>query len=387
MTALERRIGNASPRRGSIDRRRRRIAAAALLGATGLCLPAGARAQSGAPGQAVRLGAAWDDSQGRHHVGLLEWLGDQLRIVASLEVPTRAHGLAWEADGRLLATARRPGDWLLRWSPENALPPQWQWTEPDRRTTGHTLRDPEASIVYSIEADLSTSRSLVVARDAASLEVLAEYPTGGVDAHMPLLTADGELLVANGGVPTLPEAGRQRGDMDRMDSSLVLLRRPRSGRVAAVEAGERLGQWRLGDRRLSLRHMARHAGRTVGIALQAEHDDPASRQAAPLLALFDGRQLHAVAADRTLAGYGGDIAATVDGFAVSATRAGGVARFSSQGVWLGFEPLTDACALVSDGPGWWAGGVRAVVDHEAAERRELGLPDLRLDNHWVLRRA
>jgi len=335
----------------------------------------------------ARFGAAWDDDQGHHHIGLLAREGEKLRVVASVEMPTRAHGLAWEPDGRLLATARRPGDWLLRWSPEGTAKPQWQWTEPDRRTTGHTLRDPDGAIIYSVEADVDTAQCVVVARDAASLAVRAEYPTGGIDAHMLVLTAAGDLLVANGGVPTVPEAGRQRGDMDRMASSLVLLRRPRRGRLRGEGAGETLGQWRLADARLSLRHMTRHASGVVGIALQAEHDDASARRAAPVLALFDGQRLRTADLPKSLNGYGGDITLTGDGFAVSTPRANGVARWSAEGRWQGFETLTEACALCADDTGWWAGGVGTAVAHRPAAAQIVGLPTLRLDNHWVLRRA
>ena len=56
---------------------------------------------------------------------------------------------------------------------------------------------------------------------------------------------------------------------------------------------------------------------TLGIALQAEHDDPALKNAAPVLALFDGNMLRTVAAPEPVAprlqGYGGSMAATPTG--------------------------------------------------------------------------
>jgi hypothetical protein len=48
-------------------------------------------------------------------------------VSAALDVPTRAHGVWAEAGGTLLAVARRPGDWLLRWRPDA------------RRRQGHRL--------------------------------------------------------------------------------------------------------------------------------------------------------------------------------------------------------------------------------------------------------
>lgn len=328
------------------------------------------------PAGGAQLVAAWDDAAGRHHVGVLGIGAAEVRVLASLEVPTRAHGLLVEPDGRVLAAARRPGEWLLRWSPRDAGA-AWLWADPDRRFNGHLLRDPAGRLLYSIEADLDSGRSLVVLREAATLKRLVEWPSFGVDAHQALLDADGSLLIANGGVPTQPETGRVKRVAGRLDSSLVRLD-PRNGTL--------LGQWRLADTRLSLRHLARCADGKVGIALQAEHDDAAARAAAPLLALFDGRRLRTVEAPQPLCGYAGDIAATDAGFAVSAPRAGGVAHWSAAGEWRGLAALPEACALATFGGRLIAGGrgeLAAGAEVAGLQRQRAG--GLRFDNHAVAR--
>lgn len=317
---------------------------------------------------ATRLAAAWDDEQGRHHAG---WLasrdGAMLAVQQSIELPTRAHGLAIEADGALLVVARRPGEWLLRWRTSAA--PTWQWSEPERRLCGHVLAAHGA--LYTSEADTGSGAGRIVLRDARSLQPLDDWPSHGIDAHQLLLDADGTLLVANGGVPTQPERGRVKLDLAAMDPSLVRL----DGRHGGL-----LGQWRLDDPRLSIRHLARHGSGRIGIALQSEHDDEARRLAAPLLALFDGRSLQAVEPPQPLAGYAGDIAATRDGFVLAATRAGGVARWSRDGRWSGFMPLPEACPLAVAGDSLWAGGRAQVLRGTAAQPMAAAL---RLDNHWV----
>lgn len=339
-----------------MDRRRALAACGALL------LAPGVRAAAGAP----RLAAAWDDAQGRHFAGWLEAVGDTLRVRRALELPTRAHGLLVEADGGLLVVARRPGDWLLRWSA--AGPVQWQWSAPERRFSGHLLALGER--LFSTEADLDSGAGRVVVRDRRSLQVVDDWPSHGIDAHQLIADADGGLLIANGGVPTLPETGRVKLARAGMDSSLVRL---------DARDGSPLGQWRLADPRLSLRHLARHPSGTIGIALQAEHDEAAQRDAAPLLALFDGRALRCPQQPQALAGYAGDVAATDAGFVVAATRAGALARWSAAGDWAGSTPLPDAGALACEGPALWAGG-RAGAWHDG---QALALPGLRLDNHWV----
>lgn len=339
-----------------------------IRSATLLLAAPGVQARSSAP----RLAAAWDDDQGRHHAG---WLaprgGDTLRVQQAIELPTRAHGLWIEADGSLLVVARRPGEWLLRWRTGSA--PQWQWSEPERRLCGHVIAAHGA--LFTTEADTDGGAGRVVRRDARSLEPLADWPSHGIDAHQLLLDTDGTLLVANGGVPTRPESGRLKVGLDRMDPSLVRL---------DAGSGALRGQWRLADPRLSIRHLARHAGGVVGIALQAEHDDEAARFSAPLLALFDGQALRTAAQPQALAGYAGDIVATPEGFALAATRAGAVARWTSDGQWAGVTPLPEACPLAMEGDELWAGG-RAMALRGATEVAPRALAAaMRLDNHWAL---
>lgn len=345
-----------------MNRRAFLTACAALAG-----VPSWARAA--APGG--RLAASWQTGNG-YQVGILE-AGDDLTLRAALDVPTRAHALLREADGNLLAVARRPGDWLLRWSPEGkAL--AWRWIEPRRAFTGHVVSD--GRWLYVSETDLDSGAGLIGVRDAKTLEKHAEWPTHGVDPHQLLWDADGQLLVANGGVPTRPETGRLKHDLEQMDSSLVRL-------GVGVGDGALVGQWRLDDARLSLRHMAWNGGR-LGIALQAEHDDPAAKAAAPVLAVFDGERLRLAPAPRALAGYGGDVAALGDGFAVSCPRAQGIALFTAAGAWRGLLPLAEACALAAAPDRLWAGGRRQALSlGDGAAQASAGLPGLRLDNHWI----
>ena len=334
--------------------------------------PAWARAMTSR--DSLRFAAAWTDDAGRQQLGVLSARDAAMQVVRSIEIPGRAHGLLIEPAGTVLAAARRPGDWVLRWSPTTGTA-QWFACASDRSFTGHLLRDPTRACLYSAETDLDSGQGLIAVRDARTLELRAEWPTHGIDPHQFILDADGSLLVANGGVPTRPETGRAKVDLDRMDPSLV--------RLSTVD-GSLLGQWRLPDARLSIRHLVRGGTGLVGIALQAEHDDAKVKAAAPVLALFDGAALRTVDIPQPLAGYGGDVAASASGFMVSVPRAGGVARWSRDGSWGGFTPLAEACSLASVAGEVWVGGRTQVAEcGEAAATRQLAVAALRLDNHWV----
>ena len=359
-----------------------------MLGAAALAAaPALSHAKADTSLRPLHLAAAWDTPQGAR-VGIVAIDGSArltARIVASLDVPTRAHAVACAPDGSVLVVARRPGDWMVRLRPaprgEHVHAQRWQWIEPDRAFDGHVIATPDGTRVLTTETDLASGMGLVGVRDAATLEKLDEWPTHGRDPHELLWLAStgrARLAIANGGISTLAETGRAKHDLAAMDPSLVVL----DGRSGTCE-----GQWRLPDARLSTRHLAQRDG-VLAIALQAEHDDPHTRAQSPVLALFDGRVLSAVPSPRQLAGYGGGVAATTDGFVVSCPRANGVAHFDARGAWLGFIALADACPLAVIGEDLYIGGGTAVLrrDGAASAQAHLGRP-VTLDNHWAALRT
>lgn len=331
-----------------------------------LCLPASAWAREQ---PTARLAAAWDTPNGAQ-VGVIQGDAGGWRVTAGIDVPTRPHGVLMEPEGTLLAVARRPGDWLLRWH-RSGRGVAWWWNDAARRFNGHARR--RGGLLFTTETELESGAGVIVVRDARSLAEQAVWPTHGSDPHDLRFAADGSVWVANGGITAWPETGRVKRDLARMDSSLVRLD-GRDGRL--------LGQWRVDDSRLSLRHLALR-GETVGIAMQAEHDDAARRDAAPLLAIHDGRGLRAHAAARPLAGYGGDIVANDRGFIVSATRADALACFDADGAWRRDVALAGACALASHGGRSFAGGRQAIVTLRGDRADAVAMP-LRLDNHWIV---
>jgi uncharacterized protein len=357
-------------------RRRRWLQALAAAGV----FPGGV-AFAAAPAKPWRLALAWSEAgaapgaERTQCIGVWQQADEGFEVAVRRIVPTRAHGLAPMPSGDLLTVARRPGLWLQRWSIDGQLRRE-AWAEPGRHFSGHVLPSADGRVLYSSEQTHDDGAGCVALRDPETLALREEWPTGGTDTHQLLRVGD-QLFVANGGVPTRPETGRAKQNLPAMDSSLV---------VFDLRSGRRRGPWRLADPRLSLRHLAWHApSRTLGIALQAEHDDPTQRARAPLLALFDGQALRTIALpdDQPTvgAGYAGDIAATAEGFVLSASRAGALLAWSLRGGWLAPVPLAEACALAAAQAGTTCalGAERAWVD------RPLALPPgCKPDNHVLI---
>lgn len=348
-----------------------------MAAAAALCLAPAWAATRKSP---TRLLAAWQASS-EQRIGVIGVDGARWSVQRELIVPTRAHGLLVEAGGSVLATARRPGDWLLRWHPASGQT-QWHWIEDDRRFNGHAAASPDGQTIWTTETDLDNAQGCLAVRDAKTLEKRDEWATRGMDPHEFLVLPQplgevpaGSLIVANGGIPTLPETGRSKRALERMDASLVALN-PRDGAL--------LGQWRLDDSFLSVRHLAWDpVSRTVGIALQAEHPDAEARRRAPVLAVWNGERLQAAREQPAMQGYGGDICARPGGgFVVSCPRADALALFNADALWAQSQPHREAYALTADGAHWWASGSESVwCAPEAIEAR--AATRIQFDNHWV----
>jgi hypothetical protein len=354
---------------------------------TGLAAaPLAAAAASSGP--VLALGAAWrgpreDDPQ---QLGVLDVdvARGTVAIRHALALPSRAHGLRAEPDGALLAVAARPGRWLLRLDRTGHVVQRHAIEDEDsgRSFDGHALASADGQWLYTGETDARGDGWLAVrARD--TLRKADQWRTHGIDPHQMVLDGQGDVLVANGGIPRGVD-GRKR-DLDRMRSSLVLLDR---------RDGSLRGQWTLDDPRLSLRHLAwRDAGDLLGIALQAEHDDAAQRARAPLLALWDGERLTLPLSEASADGYAGDIAtAPLGGFALSAqrTRQGIVWWPQRAGTMNRFAELQAPCALAvaDDGSLLMASGAGLARWHPTSAAALLRWPQpMALDNHWVLMQA
>ena len=362
-----------------------------------------------------RFAACWDSPDGAHHAGWLKVdAAGQLTVLHKLALPTRGHGLALLPDGSLLVVARRPGDWLIHLTP--GQPAQWLWQASDRVFSGHVAVSADGLTLYTTEIDTNSGQGLLGVRDAKTLQLRTEYETFGLDPHailqLPALHSTamphrltGMLFIANGGIETAVETGRTKRTLQQMDPSICCLH---------PHTGELLGQWRLPDTRLSLRHLAwalpgpsQHPPQTsaiptLGIALQAEHDDLAQKASAPLLAVLSWADqpegaLHLANGQPALAGYGGDITVAGSGqqaqFLVSATRGHAVARYALDGQFLGSTAVPEAGAIAAGTASIWASGragVMRVASGSPMGQANTALSDPwhpwtagRIDNHWL----
>lgn len=193
--------------------------------------------------------------------------------------------------------------------------------EEGRTLGGHAVASEDGQWVYNTETSAVSGQGWLSVRDSRTLGKVAEFRTHGVEPHQVLIGLRGELMVANGGIHRTDRD--KKIDLHLMDSSLVRLH---------PTSGERTGQLRLKDARLSLRDLAwaeptggSSAPPMLGIALQADHNDLLQRRAAPVLALWTEGGLETPVSAVSTGGYVGDIVASLDGGFVLSCQLEGLA--------------------------------------------------------------
>ncbi|MBO9427348.1 DUF1513 domain-containing protein [Labrenzia sp. R4_1] len=303
--------------------------------------------------------SAFKKSAGGYGIAVLDDLG---QIQAEISLPGRGHGIAVSDTGDCLAAfARRPGTFAIVAWPFSGKPMQTIVAAPGRHFYGHGCFSKDGRILFAVENDFASARGVVGVYDVSGETItrLGEFDSHGIGPHEILLSPDGNaLIVANGGIETHPDHGRQKLNLETMSPSVVFL---------DVKTGDLLAEHRL-DRslhQLSLRHMALdRAGRAwVGGQFEGlKTDTPPlvaviSRDEAPVLLDLPGKLVG------RLENYIGSVTATTDQsvIATSAPRGGRTLFWNTETRdYLGHQNIADGCGvapidqgsfLISDGNG------------------------------------
>ncbi|MCX7896465.1 MAG: DUF1513 domain-containing protein [Rhodocyclaceae bacterium] len=336
----------------------------------------------------VMIGAAWRGPRQSdpYFAGVLvaDWEAKTLSIRYALPLPTRPHGLLPEIDGGLTILAARPGSWLLRCDGNGKIISHSNIEqEGESRLCGHAIVALDGERLFVTATDFRTGQGRIILRERESLRKVDEWPSHGIDPHHLLLDGQGNLMVAHGGVLRTPDD--KKVDLHRMDSSLVML---------DSKNGKLLGQWRLPDRRLSLRHLAwnrnpQHPNALLGIAMQAEHATAAERASAPVLALFDGERLFIPTMANDGIGYCGDIAPAYRGGFVLSSNQSGQALLWHPAIPMKLQAVVKMQEAYALAP-WSKGGFLVATAfglgrwHPDLEPILLPWPEpMVVDNHWV----
>ena len=336
-----------------------------VAGLAAVAAPAPGWAEAGSP---LWLGAAREVGGGHALFGI----GADLARTFRVPLPGRGHAAAAHpARAEAVAFARRPGTFALVIDCASGIVRRRLEAPVGRHFYGHGAFLDGGAILATTENDYATGEGRIGLWDAgAGYARLGEIASGGIGPHEALrLPGTDVLVVANGGIRTHPETGRETLNLAVMRPNLTYL--AADGRVldrVELEPAMRLA---------SIRHLAARADGTVAFALQWQGEEASP---VPLLGLHRrGGPVRLLAADdeaqRRLAGYAGSVAWSGAGDAVAITSPrGGVAHvFPAAGGAPEIVERADVCGaatapgglVLSDGAGGLTSG-RAARRHPCA---------------------
>lgn len=343
----------------------------------------------------IAPGAAWAEVGDPAYLAAAKEPGGAYRLVGlaatgaalfDLPLPDRGHAAAAHP-GRAEAVffARRPGTYALvvdcgagRVSAELVAPG-------GRHFYGHGAFSADGAALFTTENDFVRGEGRIGVWDAAAgYARLGDVPSGGIGPHEIVLMPDGETLaVANGGLRTHPDSGREKLNIPTMAPNLTYLRAADGALVRTIEPTDEL-------RLNSLRHLAVAPDGTVAVAAQWEG---VPEDGVPLLALHRPGEpaLRYADADplalRAMRGYAGSVAFDGAGrqAAITGPRGGLLLAWDRDGGPAGAWHRADVCGIAAAAEGWAATDGSGGMTRLGADLSPLGSTahGLSWDNHLV----
>jgi uncharacterized protein len=368
----------------AIDRRNFLIGSALLLSST-------SRAFAGVLDEAddVMLGdliAASRAPDGRYSVVVMTFDG---MILRELPLQGRGHDIALDrASDRAVVFARRPGNFALAFNVRGEDEPVLFTTPENRHFYGHGVFSRDGRLLYATEHNAETRQGLLGVYSVGSgYKRVGELPTYGIGPHEVILLKDGKTLaVANGGIETDVETGRDKLNVETMKPSLAFIDARSGALLAQHEQSKDL-------HKLSIRHIAADARGNVWFGAQWEGDTSDTPELVGCAGLDKPLRVIEPATPKgaALSGYIGAVAMDGEGrvLAASAPRAGRIIYVDTQtSSIIGETQLMDGCGLtgVSEDKFALSSGM-GVLQTERPDHTHLttaSFPGRAFDNHLRL---
>ena len=204
-------------------------------------------------------GARWAGTAKQGNDYWLMFFDELGQIVRQIKLPNRAHGLQQSVLGQIIICGRRPGSWMVLLQHAEAHP-QWIHAATNRPLSGHCCFSPNGQLIFSAENALELGQGVIGVWQSHSGQRINEWPSQGVGPHEILVSQDGLYLwVANGGILTHPDHGREKLNLNTMASNMSCLRLMNGGLSQ---------QYTIKEPKLSMRHIAVNQHDQVAVACQ-----------------------------------------------------------------------------------------------------------------------
>lgn len=268
--------------------------------------------------------------------------------IFSTILPARGHDAAARpASSEIVVFARRPGNWFAVIDSARGGEAKTILAAADRHFYGHGVFTPDGRLLYATENDTKSGDGLLGIYDASdSYRRIGEISSRGVGPHDLAFLPDGKtLVVANGGLRTAPETGREVLNPDDIQPNIALIEAAHDTTLAALQLDQPY-------RALSIRHMAVAQDRTVAFGCQYQGDPNdlpplvGTVSADGRIGLFEMPEVELMG----LSNYVGSIALdkAEDIVAATSPQGGSVALWNRRnGEFLTIERMGDVCGVAA----------------------------------------
>lgn len=173
-------------------------------------------------------------------------------MLFNTRLPDRGHDIAIRPhSNELVVFARRPGNWAAIVDRATGEVRRVVTSAEGRHFYGHGVFSRDGDLLYATENKIRTGEGILGIYDAKNgYRRIGEMPSFGIGPHdLAHLPGQRHIVVANGGIRTNPETGREMLNKDRMEPSLAIVDPVDESVLLKVELGVAL-------KGLSIRHLA-----------------------------------------------------------------------------------------------------------------------------------
>ncbi|HWA19841.1 MAG TPA: DUF1513 domain-containing protein [Devosia sp.] len=309
------------------------------------------------------------------------------RLIASIDLPDRGHDITYSPVlERAVVFARQPGTFAVVFDPSGRAAPQTLTSVEGRHFFGHGVFSPDGRLLYATENDFDNARGVIGIYDVAGgYKRIGEFDTYGIGPHEILLMPDGKtFVIANGGIETHPDYGRQELNLNSMEPSIAFVDAADGHLVGLLKLDAELFQ-------LSIRHMAVDSAGRAWFGCQFRGDPSVAPQLVGYATLDGEIRLIELPRDtlRDLRNYVGSVAASADGATIAVSSPEGdtiLAIDAESAKTVQLLSLKNGCGIAPDRAGFVASSGLGAVAGFAGSDAEASF-DFGFDNHLRLLRS
>ncbi|WP_119388582.1 DUF1513 domain-containing protein [Taklimakanibacter lacteus] len=323
-----------------------RLSRRAIVQGLATALAAGLMPHRASAGRAAPLYVSCRmDAEGKASAAMFSLDGEEL---FSTILPSRGHDATVRpATAEIVVFARRPGNWFAVIDAAKGRLLRTVISDKARHFYGHGVFTPDGRLLYATENDTQTGDGILGIYDASNAYArIGEISSRGIGPHDIAFLPDGKtLVIANGGLRTLPGSGREVLNPDDIKPNIALVDADHDRTLAALELDRP-------HQALSIRHMAVAQDRTVVFGCQYQGNP---NDLPPLVGTVspDGKiQLLDMPEEELLgmANYVGSISLdrNEDVIAATSPQGGSVALWNRRtGAFLTRERMSDVCGVAA----------------------------------------